>query len=154
MGGTAEQSRQRIGQVSDLAAESGLTYRLDLARPVNSFDAHRLMHHAERNGRGEQVREALMHAYTAEGVILSDLAALARIAGENGLDSDEVLSMLKGTACADAVRADEDLARELGVSGVPTFAFGGRFAVAGAQPVEVFTDPLRQGWRDSAIAGG
>ncbi|GAA5054788.1 putative DsbA family dithiol-disulfide isomerase [Thermocatellispora tengchongensis] len=149
VGGTPEQARQRLQRVTDLAAESGLTYRLDLARPVNSFDAHRVMHYADQAGHGEPVREALMRAYTAEGAILSDAETLIRIAVENGLDEAGTRTMLKTGAFTDEVRADETLARQLGVTGVPTFVFANRYAVSGAQPVELFARLLTESWQET-----
>ncbi|MEU6798870.1 DsbA family oxidoreductase [Nonomuraea wenchangensis] len=147
--GTAEQARQNLQRVTDLAAESGLTYRLDIARPVNSFDAHRLMHYADRAGHGEAVREALMRAYTAEGEVLSDIETLVRIAAANGLDATDTRALLKSTAFTDEVREDENLARTLGVSGVPTFVFANRYAISGAQSVEAFTRLLHQSWQET-----
>ncbi|MFI0367793.1 DsbA family oxidoreductase [Actinomadura sp. 1N219] len=138
LGGDVEQAAQRIAMVSGLAAEAGLDYRLDRARPVNSFDAHRLMQYGDQAGAGEEVRERLMRAYTAEGAVVSDIDTLVRIGAEAGLDPRGTEKMLRGTDFADTVRADEDLGHRLGVSGVPTFVFAGRYAVSGAQPVEVF----------------
>jgi predicted DsbA family dithiol-disulfide isomerase len=43
-----------------------------------------------------------------------------------------------------AVDADIARARELGIRGVPYFVFGGRFAVSGAQPVQVFSQALAE----------
>lgn len=139
--GLAQPAADRVAaQVTDLAAEVGLTYRLDRARPVNSFDAHRLMHHAEAEGVGEPVRERLMTAYTAEGADLSDHDVLAGLAADAGLDgAREVLS---SNAYGEAVRADERRARDFGVTGVPSFVFAERLATSGAQPVGVFADLL------------
>lgn len=44
---------------------------------------------------------------------------------------------------ADAVEADIEQARALGISGVPFFVFDRRLAVSGAQPPEVFTQVLQ-----------
>ncbi|GIG71169.1 DsbA family oxidoreductase [Phytomonospora endophytica] len=129
-------------KVTRLAAEVGLTYRLERARPVNSFDAHRLMHHGEAEGLGEPLRERLMTAYTAEGADLSDHELLAALAAEAGLDQDGAMAVLASRAYGEQVRADERRARDLGVTGVPTFVFAERLATSGAQTVEVFADLL------------
>ena len=60
---------------------------------------------------------------------------------------------------ADAVVADIDAAMDLGVSGVPFFVVGGRYAVSGAQPTDVFARVLQQAWEESrptvaVVAGG
>ncbi|GAA2388081.1 protein disulfide isomerase FrnE [Nonomuraea africana] len=150
VGGTIKEARRRIGWLSDLAAESGLTYRLDLARPVNSFDAHRLMRYADQEGAGERVRERLLRAYTGEGAVVSDHDTLVRLGAECGLDPAATRAMLGSDDFAAAVRQDEALGRRLGVSGVPTFVFGEKYAVSGAQSVEVFTDLIDRAWREIA----
>ncbi|WP_433444355.1 DsbA family protein [Nonomuraea sp. CA-141351] len=63
---------------------------------------------------------------------------LASLASEAGLDAPAVREMLARGDLADAVRAEERRAGELGVSGVPAFVFGDRYAVSGGQPVETF----------------
>ena len=55
---------------------------------------------------------------------------------------DEVSELLSSDAMADQVRADESLARELGITGVPFFVFDSKYAVSGAQPSEVFLEVL------------
>lgn len=106
------------------AAEAGLDYRLANARPVNSFDVHRLLHLGEHRGRGDALRERLMRAYTAEGADLGDRATLG-----------------------DAVRADEALARRFGIRAVPSVVFDSRYAASGALPVAELAALLEQAWQ-------
>ncbi|NKY57432.1 DsbA family oxidoreductase [Nocardia flavorosea] len=49
---------------------------------------------------------------------------------------------------ADAVRAGEQEATRLGITGVPFYVIDGKYAVSGAQPTEVFTEALRRAWDD------
>ncbi|MCB1613035.1 MAG: DsbA family protein, partial [Xanthomonadales bacterium] len=52
-------------------------------------------------------------------------------------------SLLSGNAFADEVRADEELARRMGISGVPCFVFPQlREGVSGAQPPEVLGEAI------------
>lgn len=51
---------------------------------------------------------------------------------------------LAGDDHAAAVRADQRLARELGITGVPFFVIDQRLGVSGAQPVEVLTRALTE----------
>jgi predicted DsbA family dithiol-disulfide isomerase len=52
---------------------------------------------------------------------------------------------------ASEVRDDERTARELGVSGVPFFVIGKKYAVSGAQPVEVMKKALERAWADPEV---
>ena len=58
--------------------------------------------------------------------------------------------MLASDRYADAVRADEEQAYEYGCSGVPFFVLDRRFAIPGAQPVDV----MRQALDRAHAAGG
>lgn len=130
--------------VSSLAKQVGLEYRLSEARPGNTFDAHRLLHLAASRQVGDQAMERLMHAYFSEALPVGDRAALASLAPEFGISTNDALAMLESDAYVNAVRADEARASELGISGVPFFVIDGKLGISGAQPVEVFADALNQ----------
>lgn len=57
-----------------------------------------------------------------------------------------MLGALRIDAFVDAVDADAARARELGVTGVPTFVLAGRYMVSGAQPVEALRQALGTAW--------
>lgn len=132
------------GRVSGVAAEIGLEYHLENARPGNTFDAHRLLHFAAAKQVGDRATEHVMHAYFCEAFPVGDRTALARLAPEFGISEDDALAMLESNAYVDAVRADEARAAGFGISGVPFFVFDEKFGVSGAQPVEVFAEALQQ----------
>jgi len=131
-------------RVSGIAAEIGLEYRLENARPGNTFDAHRLLHFAASKGLGDRATERVMHAYFSEALTVGDRAALARLAPEFGIAESGALAMLESDAYSDAVRADEARAAAFGINGVPFFVFDEESGISGAQPVEVFAEALQQ----------
>ncbi len=47
------------------------------------------------------------------------------------------------------VRLDVQRARALGINGVPFFLFDERYAISGAQPVELFLTALDRTWKDA-----
>jgi predicted DsbA family dithiol-disulfide isomerase len=59
---------------------------------------------------------------------------------------------LESDAYAQEVAADLHAARLLGVNGVPFFVIDGRYAVSGAQPVEVFQQALAHAWANRTTA--
>jgi predicted DsbA family dithiol-disulfide isomerase len=90
---------------------------------------------------------AVLHANFAQARSLFTAESLAEIVAEAGLDPVDTKAVLADPAkYADEVRADQARARELGVSGVPFVVVGGRLAVAGAQPSELFGRALKQAW--------
>jgi predicted DsbA family dithiol-disulfide isomerase len=139
-----EQAAQLLAGVSEMAAAEGLEYHLDKARPVNTFDAHRVVHLAADHDLAEPLQERLMRAYTAEGASLADRETLIRLATEAGLDAQAVGRTLDGDDYAADVRADEDRAHRFGVSAVPSFVFAEEWVTSGAQSVDAFTDLLQR----------
>lgn len=89
-----------------------------------------------------------MRAYFTEGVAVGDTDELQRLGAELGLPDDEVRELLDSDRLADEVRADEETARAAGISSVPFFVFGEKYAVSGAQPAELFGQALTQTWNE------
>lgn len=143
-GTTIERARGMMDQMARTGAEEGVVLDFDRAQRGNTLDAHRVIHLAATQGIQSEMKERLFRAYMTEGKAISDRDELALLAGEVGLDADEVRAMLETDAFVEDVRADELLARRIGVSGVPFFVIDGRFGVSGAQPAEVLLEGLRR----------
>ena len=151
-GFSVAQAETRLRQMRDMAAAEGLDFRFERIQPGNTFDAHRVLHLAAERGVQGAVKERLLRAYMTEGEAIGDPEAVARLAAEAGLDLNEVRAVLASDAYAREVRADEREAQALGVTGVPFFVFGQRYAVSGAQPAEIHLGALEQAWRDISNA--
>jgi len=149
-GSTVAEAEARIARTTQVAAAEGLDFRFDRVRSGNTFDANRVVHMAGERGVQDAVKERLLRAYMTEGEPIGDPATLARLAGEAGLDADEVRVALAGDACAEEVRRDEQEAAELGIDGVPFFVFGGRYAISGAQPADVLLRALTLTWQETS----
>jgi len=131
------------------AAAEGLEYRTRDRDHGNTFDMHRLLHFAKEQGKQDELIQILYKANFAEerSVFSEGDERLVELAVAVGLEADEVRKVLTDpTAYADAVRADEREAAELGANGVPFFVLDRKFGVSGAQPAEVFTQALTQAW--------
>ena len=143
-----EQANAMIARMTAVGAGDGIPFRFNRVRPGNSFDAHRVLHLARERGVQGAVAERLMRAYFTEGEALGDRKTLARLAGEAGLDPDEVRRVLDGDGYADAVRADEDEALRNDTHAVPFFVVGDVYVVSGAQSVEILHATLTQAWAE------
>ena len=148
-GMTVEWARAANARVTSVAAGEGLRYRLDMSKPGNTFDAHRLLHLARDQGRQGQAKERLMAAYFTEGEAIGDRDTLVRLMSEVGLEPDRVRSVLAGDAYSAEVRSDEREAAELGIGGVPFFVIDRRYGISGAQPAELIQQGLEQAWREA-----
>ncbi len=141
-----------IDQMTAKGAQAGLDFHFERARPGNTFDAHRLLHHAAELGRQGALKERLLRAAFSEGAPVGDRATLARLAGEVGLDPVAAREVLDSDAYAEAVRDDERRARALGGDAVPFFVVDGRYGVVGAQPAEVLLQVVEKAWAEQAPA--
>jgi predicted DsbA family dithiol-disulfide isomerase len=142
------QAQAMIDHVTAEGQRAGLELRLDRMRAARTFDAHRVLQLAVRSGKQGALLERLMRAMHVEGRAIADREVLAELAGQVGLDRAEVDEVLDGDRCATEVRRDESVARQLGITGVPYYVFGGRFAVSGAQPFDVLLGALERGYAE------
>lgn len=143
------QAEQAQRQVAAQAEAVGLDFEWQVARPGNTMDAHRLVHLAARHGLATEMHAALRTAYFTDGVAIGQRDQLLPVAEAVGLDGDEVRALWADDEFVDAVRADERMAHELGIAGVPYMVFADAWSVSGAQPVELFRQALEQAWTDS-----
>lgn len=149
LGVSIQQAARMNARVAGLAAEVGLDYHLDIARPSNTFDAHRLIHLGAAHGVQGAVKERLMRAYFTEGAPVGETDTLVKLAAEVGLDTDEARATLESDAYAEDVRDDEHRAAEFGITGVPFYVLDEQYGVSGAQPTEFFLEALQTTWKAS-----
>lgn len=143
--GLAEpQVRQMIARVTEIARSVGLDYDFDALQHTNTGKAHQLLHLAKAHGKQREMKERLLRAYFVEGRHVGRTDSLAELAADVGLDAAEVARSLDADEYAPAVRADEQRARELGISGVPFHVVDGRYGVSGAQQPETFLAALER----------
>lgn len=138
------EARQMQEHVSGIAATVGLVYDLGAARPTNTLRAHQLLHLAKTRGVQPEMKERLLSAHLVEGRHVGRNHELADLASEVGLEREAVLRSLEEQEFLPGVRADQQVAAQLGIRGVPFFVIGGRYGISGAQPPEVFTKALTQ----------
>lgn len=140
----AAQIPQMLARVTGIAETVGLHYDYDALQHTNTVKAHQLIHWAKAQGRQLEMKERLLAAYFEEGRHVGREEDLADLAAEIGLDRGEALAVLRDDRYLDDVRADQALAQELGITGVPFFVFDGQYGVSGAQDPATFADVLRQ----------
>ncbi len=152
------QAQQMLDSMTAAAAVEGLDFRFDKAAHANTFDAHQVIHLAGLRGVQDAVKERLLLGYFTQGRAVGDREVLASLAAEAGLDPEEVRAALADQRYASDVRADEDEARALGITGVPFFVVDRKYGVSGAQPAQALHEVLQQAWVESrpalVLAGG
>jgi predicted DsbA family dithiol-disulfide isomerase len=86
--------------------------------------------------------EALFKGYFAEGRDLGERYVVEDIARSSGLDVERMTRALDAGEYEDAITATTATARQLGITGTPTFVFDRRFAAVGAQPAEALLQAI------------
>ncbi|MFQ5984786.1 MAG: DsbA family oxidoreductase [Alphaproteobacteria bacterium] len=136
--GSAGQTRQVYEAVAEAGEAEGIGFAFDrIKRTPNTLNAHRLIRFAAEAGTQERVVELLFRRYFEEGGDVGDPDLLAETGAEAGLDAGAVRAHLASGDGIEAVRAEDALARRMGITGVPCFIVDGRYAIAGAHAPEV-----------------
>lgn len=131
--------------IVERGAALGFTFDMERRQRIyNTFDAHRLLHWAETEGRQRELKHALLRAYFTEGRDVSDHGTLAEIAASAGLRQEGAREVLESGAWADEVRIGERFFQAHGIRSVPAVILERKHLVSGGQPVEVFEQALRQ----------
>ncbi len=147
-GFSLEQSKQMHANVVQMATKAGLKYDFDKAVVANSWDAHRVIQLAKKQGFGDAIEERFFKAYFTEGKDMADHATLIQLGKEAGLDETRVKQVLESDEFTNEVRADIQRAQTIGVSGVPFFVFNDKYAISGAQPSGVFLETLQKSFAE------
>src|SRR3569833_2136338 len=113
-----------------------------IRRRPDTLDSHRLIRWAEAAGVQDDVVERLFIAYFENGEDIGDIRILADIADMCGMDGVEVAQMLEAEADLALVEREDQIAREMGVTGVPAMIFGGKLAVSGAREPDVLVSVI------------
>lgn len=145
----AEQASQMIGQVAQMGKSAGIDFNFEKALIINTFTAHKLLHLAKKYGKANEMEEALFIAHFTDGKNVGDIEELVSLAENAGIDKDEARKALTSDEFDSEIKQDIQEAKNNGISSVPFFVLNGKYAVAGAQPAEVFADALQQTYKET-----
>jgi predicted DsbA family dithiol-disulfide isomerase len=144
-GSTPEQAATARENIRARGEALGFTFNMDKrGRIYNTFNAHRLLHWAEGEGKQMALKKALLTAYFTDGENPSDPALLVRVAASVGLDAVRAQAILDSDEFAAEVRAQEQFYQQHGISSVPAIILNDEHLISGGQPPEVFEQALRQ----------
>lgn len=147
-GWSLEHTKGMMDQVTNMAREAGLDYKMDRSVVANTLNAHRLTHLAAKYGKQDAAKEKLFQAYFTEGKDVGSADILQQLGQEIGLPAAAVQDLWQSNVFADAVLRDQYEAQQVGVRGVPFFVFNNKYAVSGAQPSAVFAEVMERVWQE------
>lgn len=143
-GMSIEQAKANTQNMVQMAKNAGLDYQMDTLILTNTFDAHRLTMYAKSQGLMKEMTERILRAHFSESKHIGDHQTLADLAVEVGLNREAVEKLLASDEMTAEVRADEQAAQQYRITGVPFFLINKKYALSGAQPVEVFVQALNK----------
>ena len=144
-GSTPEQREQSGNMIRERGAQGGFIFNMDQrGRIYNTFDAHRLLHWAELEGKQMALKRALFAAYFTDGKNPSDPGVLVALVESVGLNSERAREILSSDTFATEVRAQERLYLDNGIHSVPAVIINERYLIQGGQPADEFERVLRE----------
>ena len=141
-GASPEQRAQTSEMIRARGEELGFEFGAR-DRIYNTFDAHRLLHWAEEQGKQHELKMALFSAYFTAGENPGSHDVLVRLAGQVGLDATEAARILATDTYAAEVREREQFFQRHGINSVPAIIINQKHLISGGQPPEVFERALR-----------
>jgi predicted DsbA family dithiol-disulfide isomerase len=141
--GGKEAAVKAYAPVVEHAQKAGLTINFEaMKRTPNTLDAHRLIHWAGIEGRQTAAVSSLFKAYFVDARDIGNAEVLADIADGIDLDASVISRLLASDSDIQDIRDRDAHSRKMGINSVPTFIIGGKHAVPGAQPPELWKQVL------------
>lgn len=135
--GGPERAKGIYARVAAEGANEGIAFDFErIKRTPNTLAAHSLLRWALETGVQYDLKERLFQAYFLHGRDIGNHDVLADLAGLAGMDAALVKQKLDQGQDADTIQAEDQMAREMGITGVPFFIVERRFGLVGAQPAD------------------
>lgn len=138
--------------IHDAGKAEGIPFAFGkISRTPNTVNSHRLVYKAAKTGQQPEIVEALFSAYFLEGRDVESPDSLSTIAAEAGMEKDAVRAYLESDEDADRIRAEDAMARQMGIRGVPCFIINRKYAISGAQEPAAFHQAFEIVARDESV---
>ena len=148
-----EETESVRGQMKAIADSAGVSLAFEgegdapPAMMWNTFAAHCLLAWTLETYGAEKQTElklALFRAHFNQRRRIGERDVLLAVAEEVGLDRAGALAALSDTAIGARVRAEEQQAWDMNITGVPAMVVQGKFLIPGAQAPETYVTALRR----------
>lgn len=144
-GRSEQEMRENQQRMMTIATELGLNFeKIQQRLTCNTFDAHRLVKWAGKQGRQTAMKQALFEVYFGKAMDVSDHDVLLSCVQALGLDPAKARQVLDSDQYADLVREEEATYQQAGVSSVPAFIINNQYLIAGAQEPDALVQILQE----------
>jgi predicted DsbA family dithiol-disulfide isomerase len=129
--------------IREAGAREDIPFQFErITRSPNTLNAHRVIRWARTAGVQDAVVERLFQLYFIDGADLTDTGVLADCAELAGMERDIIARLLEGDADKAETQEEIAMAQQMGITGVPTFLVGNRYAVIGAREPQVIAGAI------------
>jgi predicted DsbA family dithiol-disulfide isomerase len=133
----AERAKTVGNAIREFGEQVGIDFRFDrIERSPNTLDSHRLIRWAGTAGCQNEMVDILFRRYFEDGEDIGSHDVLIDAATEAQMDADIVRDLLTKDADKELIHREDELARQMGIQGVPSFVVNSQWVMVGAQEPE------------------
>ena len=137
--GSADAAKTIYDNIYDEGLLEGINFNFDSIQTTpNSFNSHRLLALAYKQGIQENVLDSLFESYFLNGEDIGDPNILLDIAIKHQIDAEDFKTYLSDQENIEPLANEELEARKMGINSVPTFIVNKQIVINGAQTSENF----------------
>ena len=133
----AERAKTVGNTIREFGEQVGIDFRFDrIERSPNTLDSHRLIRWAGTAGCQNEMVDILFRRYFEDGEDIGLHDVLIDAATEAQMDADIVRDLLTKDADKELIHREGELARQMGIQGIPSFVVNSQWVMVGAQEPE------------------
>ncbi|MHA2033336.1 MAG: DsbA family oxidoreductase [Candidatus Kariarchaeaceae archaeon] len=141
-GMTDQQLKEYLERLHKLGLESGVVFEYDKIKITpNTIASHMLINLVPENNRSEAI-ERIFYEFFNQGQDIGDIEFLKALAKDFNVDIQQFEKNLHDVDKKEEVLRDVNIARYMGVQGVPFYIINDKYAISGAQKPEIIVQAL------------
>ena len=143
--GSIENAKPMYDNMILQGEQENLQIKLDkIKRTPNTVKSHLLIDLARKYKAENEVISDLFESYFNKAKDIGDEEVLLSIAKKKSLDVNEVKTYLNDEANIKKIDKMDNVAKEMGITGVPFYVFNDQLSISGAQSVEQLIEAIKK----------
>ncbi|MCI5053215.1 MAG: DsbA family oxidoreductase [Pelagibacteraceae bacterium] len=143
--GSIENAKPMYDNMILQGEQENLQIKLDkIKRTPNTVKSHLLIDLARKYKAENEVISDLFESYFNKAKDIGDEEVLMSIAKKNNLDVNEVKTYLNDEENIKKIDKMDNVAKEMGITGVPFYVFNDQLSISGAQSVEQLIEAIKK----------
>ncbi len=143
--GSIENAKPMYDNMIMQGEQENLQIKLDkIKRTPNTVKSHLLVDLARKYKVENNVITDLFESYFTKAKDIGDEDVLMFVAKKNKLSTDEVKEYLNKEENIKKINKMDDVAKEMGITGVPFYIFNDQLSISGAQSVDYLIEAIKK----------